>query len=44
MGHKSDYVASDVAVGAIETLGGEKRDLSAIARRVEAGIANDREK
>lgn len=44
MGHKSDYVASDVAVAAIETLGGKKRDLSAIARRVEARIAGDHEK
>lgn len=44
MGHKSDYVASDVAVAAIETLGGETRDLAAIARRVEARIAGDHEK
>lgn len=44
MGHKSDYVASDVAVAAVETLGGEKRDLGRIARQVEAGIANDHEK
>jgi pimeloyl-ACP methyl ester carboxylesterase len=44
MGHKSDYVASDVAVAAIETLGGEKRDLGAIAHRLEASIANDHEK
>jgi pimeloyl-ACP methyl ester carboxylesterase len=44
MGHKSDYVASDVAVAAIETLSGEKRDLGAIAHRLEASIANDHEK
>ncbi|MET0748710.1 MAG: alpha/beta hydrolase [Rhizobium sp.] len=44
MGHKSDYVASDVAVAAIEMLGGERRDLAAIARRVEARIAGDHEK
>jgi pimeloyl-ACP methyl ester carboxylesterase len=42
-GHKSDYVASDVAVAAIETLGGKKHDLVAIARRVEARLIDDHE-
>jgi len=41
MGHKSDYVAADLAVAAIETLGGKKRDLRKIARRIEARIASD---
>jgi pimeloyl-ACP methyl ester carboxylesterase len=44
LGHKSDYVAGDLAVAAIETVAGEKRDLAAIARRVEARIVGDREK
>ena len=44
MGHKSDYVAADVAVAAIETLGGQKRDLDRIAHEVELRIVNDHEK
>ena len=42
LGHKPDYVATDLAVAAIETVSGEPRDLSAIARRVEQRIAGDR--
>jgi pimeloyl-ACP methyl ester carboxylesterase len=44
MGHKSDYVANDVAVAAIETVAGKKRDLQRIARQVEARIAGDHER
>jgi pimeloyl-ACP methyl ester carboxylesterase len=44
MGHKSDYVASDVAIAAIETVAGEKRDLRSIAKQVEVRIAVDHEK
>lgn len=44
MGHKSDYVAADIAVAAIETLGGERPDLEAVVRRVEASIVHDEEK
>jgi pimeloyl-ACP methyl ester carboxylesterase len=44
LGHKSDYVAGDLAVAAIETLAGEKRNLPRIARRIEARIAGDHEK
>ncbi|MDQ0321813.1 pimeloyl-ACP methyl ester carboxylesterase [Pararhizobium capsulatum DSM 1112] len=41
LGHKPDYVANDLAVAAIETLGGKDRDLDAIAARVAARIARD---
>jgi pimeloyl-ACP methyl ester carboxylesterase len=44
MGHKSDYVANDVAIAAIETVAGRKRDLRAIAKRLEVRIAGDHEK
>jgi pimeloyl-ACP methyl ester carboxylesterase len=42
LGHKSDYVAGDLAVAAIERIAGRKADLFAAARRVEKRIANDR--
>lgn len=41
LGHKSDFVASDLAVAAIETVAGHKADLAAIRRNVEQRIAND---
>ena len=41
LGHKSDYVASDLAVAAIETLGGKQRNLKKIADAIEASIAGD---
>ncbi|WP_320194881.1 alpha/beta fold hydrolase [Agrobacterium rosae] len=41
LGHKSDYVASDLAVAAIEKIAGKKRNLKAIAKTLEAKIAND---
>lgn len=39
LGHKPDYVATDLAIAAIEKLSGAPRDLMAIARQVEARIA-----
>ena len=42
LGHKPDWIAPDLAVAAIEKLGGQPRDLEAIARQVEARIAGDR--
>ena len=41
LGHKSDYVVSDLAIAAIETLGGEKRDLRQAARIAEERTAMD---
>nr|WP_082760168.1 alpha/beta hydrolase [Agrobacterium bohemicum] len=41
LGHKSDYVASDLAIAAIEKIAGKKRNLKAIAKLLEAKIAND---
>ncbi|WP_245292820.1 alpha/beta fold hydrolase [Pararhizobium arenae] len=41
LGHKPDYVATDLAVAAIETLAGKPRDLDAATRAVEARIAGD---
>lgn len=39
LGHKPDYVVTDLAVAAIEKLAGKDRDLAAVARRAEARIA-----
>jgi pimeloyl-ACP methyl ester carboxylesterase len=44
MGHKSDYVARDVAVAAIESLAGKPRDLKKMAAELETQIAGDHEK
>jgi pimeloyl-ACP methyl ester carboxylesterase len=44
LGHKSDYVARDLAVAAIETLGGKQRNLRKIALSIEARIAEDGKK
>jgi len=44
LGHKSDYVARDLAVAAIETLGGKRRDLRKITLAIEAHIAADGKK
>ena len=44
LGHKSDYVASDLAVGAIKTLAGEHPNLRGIAQAIEARIAGDGKK
>ncbi|MEO9339226.1 alpha/beta hydrolase [Mesorhizobium sp. SB112] len=41
LGHKSDYIANDLAVAAIEKIAGKRRNLKAIARQVEKRIAGD---
>lgn len=41
LGHKPDWIAPDLAVAAIEKVGGQPRDLQALARAVEARIAQD---
>ena len=41
LGHKSDYVARDLAVAAIETVAGQKVNLTAVKRAVEQRIARD---
>lgn len=41
LGHKSDYVARDLAIAAIEKIAGKKRNLKSIAKTLEARIAND---
>ncbi|TDK36614.1 alpha/beta hydrolase [Rhizobium deserti] len=42
LGHKSDYVAADLAIAAIEKVAGRDRDLHAKAVQLERQIANDR--
>jgi pimeloyl-ACP methyl ester carboxylesterase len=42
LGHKPDYIVTDLAVAAIETLGGEKRPLEKLVRGAERRIADDR--
>ncbi|MBL8576622.1 MAG: alpha/beta hydrolase [Mesorhizobium sp.] len=42
LGHKPDWITPDLAVAAIEKLAGLPRDLQAMARAVEARIADDR--
>ncbi|MBW6421589.1 alpha/beta hydrolase [Rhizobium sp. XQZ8] len=39
LGHKPDYIVTDVAIAAIEKLAGLPRDIQALARRAEARIA-----
>lgn len=41
LGHRPDYVASELDVMAIEKIAGMNRDLQAAARQVEARIGND---
>ncbi|MCV0394508.1 MAG: alpha/beta hydrolase [Rhizobiaceae bacterium] len=41
LGHKPDWVAPDLAIAAIETVAGRSVDLDAVARAVEARIADD---
>lgn len=41
LGHKSDFVASDLAIAAIETVAGRKANLMGMKRDVERRIAND---
>ena len=42
LGHKPDWIAPDLVVAAIEKLAGKPRDVQAVARMVEARIADDR--
>ena len=42
VGHKPDYVATDLAIAAIEKLAGQPRDLQAMARVVEERVAKTR--
>jgi len=42
LGHKSDWIAPDLAVAAIEKVAGMPRDLQSMARQVEARIAADK--
>ncbi|MBB5572927.1 MULTISPECIES: alpha/beta fold hydrolase [Rhizobium] len=39
LGHKPDYVATDVAIAAMEHLAGQSRDLQAFAQEAEARLA-----
>ena len=39
LGHKPDYIATDLAIAAIEKLSGKERDLNALMRVVENRIA-----
>ncbi|WEZ82563.1 alpha/beta hydrolase [Rhizobium sp. 32-5/1] len=41
LGHKPDYVVTDLAIAAIETVAGKKRNLDGLARKAEARIATD---
>jgi pimeloyl-ACP methyl ester carboxylesterase len=41
LGHKSDYVANDLAIAAIETVAGKKPDLRQITKAIESRIAAD---
>ncbi|WP_245295628.1 alpha/beta fold hydrolase [Rhizobium rhizosphaerae] len=41
LGHKPDYVVTDVAIAAIETVAGRHPDLDGIARRAERRLAKD---
>ena len=41
MGHKPDYIATDLAIAAIEKIAGFDRDLQLMGRALEREIAND---
>lgn len=41
LGHKPDYVATDLAIAAIEKLAGKPRDLQSLARAVEQRLATN---
>ncbi|UDF28291.1 UNVERIFIED_ORG: alpha/beta hydrolase [Roseateles sp. XES5] len=41
LGHKPDYVVTDLAIEALEKIAGEKRDIQESARRAEARLAKD---
>lgn len=42
LGHKPDYVVTDIAIAAIETVAGMERDLQAMARAIEPVLAASR--
>lgn len=42
LGHKPDYIVTDVAIAAIEKISGKDRDLQAAARTAEQRIAGDK--
>jgi len=42
LGHKSDWIAPELTVAAVEKVAGRPADLQAMARQVEARIAGDR--
>lgn len=44
LGHKPDYVVTDVAIAALEKISGKHRDLEAAARRAEERLAADQHK
>lgn len=44
LGHKPDYVVTDLAIEAIEKIAGRDRDLQESARRAEARLAKDHER
>lgn len=39
VGHKPDYLATDVAIAAMEKIAGRPRDLQALARQAERRLA-----
>jgi len=41
LGHKPDYIVTDIAIAALEKIAGQDRDLQAMARQAEAHIAGD---
>lgn len=41
VGHKPDYVATDLAIASIEKLSGQPRDLQAIGRQVDERVAKE---
>lgn len=43
LGHKSDYVACDLVIEAIETVAGKKVELMSVVKKLEQRIANDGE-
>jgi pimeloyl-ACP methyl ester carboxylesterase len=44
LGHKPDYIATDLAIAALEKLAGRQRDLPVMAKAVEARISDDDER
>jgi pimeloyl-ACP methyl ester carboxylesterase len=41
LGHKSDYVASDLAIAAMEQVAGRRANLNSIRKTIEQRIAGD---